>query len=210
MIALLRLLLLAALLLAGLSEAKPRALVCAGTSLTYGLSHDPTPYTARLETLIGVPVVNMGVGSARLSSIVTRWELHAKPFPYRVSVLEGGTNDLAGVGGAVATGAATWAIFEGWIEDAQDAGHEVVAVLIPPRWGSAGWTADMEAERVIFNTALRAYVAANPEVKLLDSDLVLGDGASPPALQAAFDYGDKLHLDGDGMQALAQGIADLL
>lgn len=210
MISLLRFFFLAALLLAGLSEARPRAVVCSGTSLTFGLNHNPTPYPARLEALLGVPVENLGISSARLSAIVTQWERYAKPYPYRVVVLEGGTNDLAGVGGAPITGAAAWAIFQGWIQDAEEDGFTVVAVLIPPRWGSGGWTADMETERVAFNNELRAYVASNPSVKLLDSDLVLGDGASPPALQAAYDYGDKLHLDGDGMQALAQGIADLL
>jgi lysophospholipase L1-like esterase len=197
-----RIIALAALLTAGVVGAAPRAFVSAGTSLTYGYAHDATPYPARLATLMGVPAVNMGIGGDRLATIIARWQTYAKPFPYRWSVLEGGTNDLHFDS---ANGTTLWATFQAWVEEALAAGHRVVIVKIPPRWGSAGWTADMETQRLAFNAAADAFVAANPSVRKVDSDTVLGTG-SPVALQASFDYGDDLHLNGTGMQALAAAV----
>lgn len=189
------------------AHAARRAAVCSGTSLTFGYIQNTNPYPARLETALSVPVDNMGIGSARLSAIITRWRTYAKPFPYKTLVAEGGTNDIA-LDGALADD--LWPVFQAWIEEAQGAGvSTVVAVAIPCRWGSSSWDSGKEAERLTFNQYLRDYVAANPEVRLVDSDVVLCTG-TPKALQGAFDYGDDLHMSGDGMQALAEGVADLL
>ena len=181
-----------------------RASCAVGTSLTYGYSFESVPYPARLETLSGTPVVNLGIGFDRIASIHTRWQLYCKPFPYRRLVLEGGTNDLDLDG---TTGAALWLTVKSFIEEAQANGQQVVLVLIPPRGGSSGWTAGEETERLAFNSAARDYQATHPTLILIDSDGVLGDGAVPPALQTAYDYGDHLHLKAAGMQALAAAIA---
>jgi lysophospholipase L1-like esterase len=179
------------------------AIVWPGTSLTYGYDHDATPPPTRLETLRGVDVVNMGVGSDRVSSIYARWQAYAKPFPYRWIVMEGGTNDLFLDS---ATGEDTWATFETWAEEAMAAGFQLVLVKIPPRWGSSGWTASMETERLDFNDRLDTWAAANPTVRVVESDAVLGTG-SPVALQVAYRNADLLHLSATGMQTLAAAVS---
>lgn len=184
-----------------------QAIVCSGTSLTFGYSQDATPYPLRLSTATGRPVANLGVGGARLAAIVTRWQLYGKPFPYGTLVAEGGTNDLALDSANGTTLAAT---FTAWIEEAVAAGQQVVACTVFPRTNSPDWNGTKETQRLAFNSALRTYVLAHPAVLLVDGDVLLGDGATTPALQAAYDYGDHLHLNGTGMQALATAIATLL
>lgn len=183
-----------------------RAIVCCGTSLTFGYYQNATPYPERLATVTGLPVVNLGVGSTRLATIIPRWESYGLPFPFDVLVAEGGTNDM-GLDGALA--ADLWPVFQAWIEDAVAAGRRVVAVSIPPRWNSPNWDAGKETERLAFNQSLADYVAAHPAVGMVDSDSLLGSG-SPRALQGPFDYGDHLHMSGDGMQVLAEAVAALL
>lgn len=180
------------------------AIVCCGTSLTYGYDHDATPYPARLEALRGVQVVNMGVGGDRIATIVSRWQSFAKDFPYRWLVAEGGTNDLHL---DAATGADTWNVMETWLEEAEATGLQIVLVKIPPREGSSGWTAGMETERLDFNSRADTWAADHPDVRIVESDVVLGTG-TPVALQVEYDSGDHLHLSGTGMQTLAQAVSD--
>jgi len=132
--------------------------------------------------------------------------LNSVDFPYKWLVAEGGTNDIYF---DAATGAALWTTFQAWVEEAEAAGMQVVIITIPPRWGSSGWTADMETERLAFNTLALAYGVSHPSALVVNSDTSLGTG-SPVALQASFDSGDALHLNGTGMQALAQAVYDLL
>lgn len=182
------------------------AIVCAGDSLIYGYDHDATPMPTRLEALRGVQVVNMGVGGDRISTIVARWQAFAKPYPYKWLVAEGGTNDIHLFS---STGADAWTAMEAWLEEAEADGLRIVLVKIPPRWGSAGWTAPMETERLDFNSRADVWAADHPNVRVINSDSVLGTG-SPKALQVAYDSGDHLHLNGTGMQALAAAISSAM
>lgn len=207
-----RLLVLAVALAASTTYAAPNGSAWCGTSLAYGYSHNATPPAERLATLLGHPVANCGVGSDRLASIVTRWQTYFKPFLYRRLIAEGGTNDLHLDS---ANGTTLWGTFRDWADDARarrsDGGGEVqiVIITIPPRWGSAGWTADMETQRLAFNTLALAYAAANPSVRIVNSDTCLGTG-SPVELQAALRNADLVHFSAAGMQALAQCVRDVL
>lgn len=199
-------LLLTLLSLSASAASKP-AVVCDGTSLTFGYSQATPTFPQRLATATGRPVANLGIGGARLAAIVLRWQTYAKTFPYGVLVAEGGTNDLALDSANGTTLAAT---FTAWIDEALAAGQRVVAVTVFPRAGSPDWDNTKETERLAFNAAVRAYVVLHPQVMLVDGDVLLGDGAAPPALRGAVDYGDHLHLNGTGMQDLADAVAALI
>lgn len=184
------------------------AVVCIGTSLTFGYNQNSNPYPARLATLTGRPVVNLGVGGDRIASISSRFTQMGAPFPFGVGVLEGLTNDLALDSMAGTTAAAAFLALA-------DAMHtagipRVVGVLIPPRTNSSNWDNTKEAERVIANAAIVTGAASRPWMSVVDSNAVLGDGVTPPALQASYDYGDHLHLSSAGLQALADAVAALL
>jgi lysophospholipase L1-like esterase len=198
-----RLSLLLCLLSLSVHAAVPAKAICwGGDSLTFGYPQNSNPAPARLADTMGVPVVNIGVGGDVLSSIYARWQQICQPFPYRVTVLEGGTNDLA-LGNSAAS---RWVTLQAWIDTAEAAGTVAVVVLVPPRWGSGGWTSDMETERLTLNASISSYAALHPAVKLVESDTVLGTG-SPRALQVTYDYGDHVHLTSAGLQALADAVA---
>jgi hypothetical protein len=198
------------LLSATAATATPRADVSAGTSLTYGYSHVSSPYSAELEDLLHTPVDNFGVGGDRLATIISRWQTYAKPYPYRRCIFEGGTNDLFFDS---ANGTTLWGTFKDWIEEAQTPtatrpGCQVAIILVPPRWGSAGWTSDMETQRLAFNSAARTYVIAHPSVLMFDSDVELGTG-SPVALDNDCDHGDDLHWSQSCHERVAAGLRNL-
>lgn len=190
--------------LAGGAEAAPRAVCMVGDSLTYGYTFDDTPIALRLSTLISRPVVNMGVGSNRAASIKARYDRYCAPYPYYAAIWEGCTNDLDFDG---TTGADCWATTLSWISAVEAAGQRPIILTIFPRWGHVGWTSDEEAERVAYNALAESYAESHPEVTLVQMDSTLGDGGTPPALQTSLDWGDKLHINGNGMQAAAEKIA---
>lgn len=201
-------LVLVVVLAASLASAAPtrRAVCMTGDSLTYGYTFDSTPIALRLATLRGVPVVNMGVGSDVAVNISARWSRYCAPFLYDISIWEGCTNDLA----ASATGAACWATTEDWAEACEAAGHQCVILGVFPRGTSGGWNGTKETERLAYNALAAAYAVAHPTIIYVDLDDELGDGASPNALRAAVDWGDGLHINGDGMQEVAEAIDEAI
>lgn len=180
-----------------------RAIVAVGDSLTFGYAVASTPYPIVLEGLAGVPVDNMGVGSNRVASAYARWVANAKNFPYKHLVILIGTNDLAL---DAATGAYVWGVVEPWIEEAQAAGQIVAVCTITPRNGSPNWDAGKEAERQVFNNALRDYVGDNPATILVELDAIMSEGEDGVTLKIAYDYSDHLHFNNAGMSALANAI----
>lgn len=195
--------LLLVLLSLSASAQSRRAVVMVGDSLTYGETFDSTTIPERLEALIGRPVDNMGVGSALAASISARYSRYAAPYLYRVAIWEGCTNDLD----AGTSGATCWTTTEAWVTACQAAGTNVCVVLtVFPRWGHGTWSAGDETQRLDYNARAATFVSTHPSVILVNMEAVLGDGATPPALKVAYDWGDKLHLNGAGMQAVAQAI----
>jgi lysophospholipase L1-like esterase len=196
---------LAVLLISTVAAAAPirTAGVMCGTSLTYGYTQDATPITARLATLEGVPVVNMGVGGDVASNIALRGIRYAVPFAYAFAVWEGCTNDF-GLNGALAVDC--WATTLTWVAAVEGAGTQAVILTVPPRQGSSGWSAPKETQRLAYNTLARNYGVSHPSAIIVDLETLLGDGATPPALNNTYDYGDDLHLNGAGMQVAAAAI----
>jgi len=200
-----RVALLACVLLSPPASAGRVAILCSGTSLTNGYVFDPSPYPARLALLRGVPVVNFGLNGDRIANIIYRWRTYAKPYPYKVLVAEGGTNDL----GDGANGTTLWGTFKDWVEEAQASGLIVVVVKIPPR-SDVAWTGAQETQRLAFNAAADTWLAAHPLVPYVNSDALLGNGGDPIELNPDYRCEDELHLCADGIQALAGGVNDAL
>jgi lysophospholipase L1-like esterase len=188
------------------SYAAPRrAWAAVGDSITNGHSFDASPYPLRLATLLNAPVVNMGIGGELAASINTRFTTYVLPYPYKGVIIEECINDLI----AGTAGATCWTATEAAANAAIAAGFIVVLVTAVPCGNYASWNGTKETERDAYNAAMRAYAAARPgQVLLLDGDTVLSDDTN--TIKAAYDYGDGLHLDGDGFQALAAAIADLI
>lgn len=198
--------LLVALTLSLTSEAATRrAWAAVGDSITNGHAFDADTYPERLEVLLGAPVDNFGIGFDTALRAYTRWQTYVEPFQYAGTIIFIGTNDLRN-----GTSAATlWTTVEPWAEEVLAAGQHLVFVKVSPRWGSSGWTGDMETERLTYNTQIDGFATANPSVIVVESDTLLGTG-SPVALRAEFDFGDDLHLNGAGFAALATNIAGLI
>jgi lysophospholipase L1-like esterase len=194
------------LLLASLAVASPkRAYVAMGDSITNGHAFDASTYPARLEALLGVPVENMGVGGELAASINTRFTAYVLPYPYRGVIFEECINDLI----AGTSGATCWTATQAAADAARAAGMTVVLVTAIPCGNYAPWNGTKETQRDAYNTALRAYVAAHPsDTFLVDLDLVVSDDTD--TIKAAYDYGEGLHLNGAGFQAVAEAIDDVI
>jgi lysophospholipase L1-like esterase len=188
------------------SYAAPRrAWAAVGDSITNGHSFDASPYPLRLATLLNAPVVNMGIGGELAASINTRFTTYVLPYQYKGVIIEECINDLI----AGTAGATCWAATEAAVDSAVAAGLLVVLVTAVPCGNYASWNGTKETERDAYNTLVRAKAAANPSrILLLDLDTTVSDDGN--TIRAADDYGDGLHLDGSGFQAVADGIADLI
>lgn len=197
---------LAVVLLASSVHASPRrAWVAIGDSLTYGYSQGATPYPVRLSTLLGVPVVNMGVGGDVAANINSRLTSHALTFPYKGVIIEECINDLI----AGTSGATCFAATEAAVDAALAAGLIVVLATADPCGNYSGWNGTKEAQRDAYNALVRAKAAANPgAVLLLDGDELYSDDGN--TIRAACDYGDGLHRNGLCMQVEAEAIAVLI
>jgi lysophospholipase L1-like esterase len=196
----------AAVLLAGVTSASPkRAWVAIGDSITYGYSHDATPYPVRLAALLDAPVVNMGIGSDTAANINTRLTNYGIPYPYRGVLIEECINDLI----SSTSGATCWTATEAAVDAAVAAGFLVVLMTAIPCGNYVGWDGTKETQRDAYNALVRAKAAADPtHVLLLDLDTVVSDNGN--TIRAADDYGDGLHLDASGMQNLAAAAAALI
>lgn len=181
--------------------AAPTAIIVSGDSIGWAKTicpSDPT-WSELLETTLrtsddSVRVVNIAKDATQMLAIRRRWEqatraLEADPFPYRITILEGGTNNLA-IGGL---GVDVWSEFETQAEEANAAGHSVVFFSIPPRGNSAGWTGGTETERLFVNSQAETYAGTHAWFRYVDMDAVLGGGGDPLELSPTCDAGDGLH-----------------
>jgi hypothetical protein len=174
-----------------------------GDSITYGYTFDPTPIADRLATLLRKPVVALGVGSDVAANISSRHTRYCLPYSYKFAIWEGCTNDF-GINSA--SGATCWATTAAWIVSVKAAGQTPVILAVFCRGGSGGWTGPKETARTDWNTLAAAAAAADPTIIYVDPNPTLCDSASPPALKVAYDWGDHLHIDGDGMQVVAEAL----
>lgn len=182
-----------------------RAWVAMGDSITNGYAFDATTYPMRLATLLGVPVVNMGVGGEVAANINTRFTTYALPFPYRGVIFEECINDLI----AGTSGATCFTATEAAVDAAVSAGFMVVLMTAIPCGNYSGWNGTKETQRDAYNALVRAKAAAEPaHVLLLDLDIVVSDDGN--TIRAEDDYGDGLHLDASGFQKVAAAAAALI
>lgn len=179
----------------------PAVDLCYGNSITYGLTFDALPYPARLEAITHHKCLNFGKGGDTAAGAYARWQDHGKNLPgIEWLYIEICTNDFT----AGATGTSCWDTVQTWIEEAVAAGQRVAVWTVLPRGGWGGHTEGIEAARTAFNNALRAYVLAHPEVKLIDAELFMKEPASsPPRLKDAYNWGDGIHVNGDGYEEMA-------
>lgn len=177
-----------------------------GDSITYGYTFDAEPYPARTAALTGRTSLNFGKGGDTAAGAYERWQLYGKTLPrVRWLVILIGTNNLT----AGNTGAATWATVQAWIEEALAAGQRVAVWSILPRGGWAGHTPSIETERQAFNAALAAYVAAHPNVKLLDGQVLAASG-DPTLLDNIYNWADGLHVNGLAYALMAMRSAEAM
>lgn len=187
------------------SAVQRRAWVAVGDSITYGYAHDATPYPVRLSALLGVPVVNMGIGGDVAANINTRFTNYALPYPYKGVLIEECINDLI----AGTSGATCWAATEAAVDAAVADGFLVVLFTAMPCGNYSGWDGTKETERATYNLNVRTKAAGDPtHILLLDLDTVVSDDGL--TIRAADDYGDGLHLDASGMQNVANAAAALI
>lgn len=71
------------------------------------------------------------------------------------------------------------------------------------------YSSTIDAERINFNTRLRE-MAARGHILLCDMDSVLSDGATPARIRSAFNYGDDIHPNEAGVEAMSQELRKAL
>jgi len=69
--------------------------------------------------------------------------------------------------------------------------------------------ATIDAERVALNTQLRR-MASRGHILLADMDRVLSDGATPGRIRTAFNFGDDIHPNEAGVEAMSQELVNIL
>jgi lysophospholipase L1-like esterase len=182
------------------------AIAWLGDSITQGTttSHPIYP-TGELYRLYGQyqsrQVMNWGYLGYGLDNGTTVWNT-VKTLPYGSLVVLLGVNDLR----AGTTEAVTWPKYLAILNEARARGWRVTPVGVLPWGGWSEWTAPKQVETDKLNADLLNW-SLDAGMRYVDTTYMrVTDGGY--AMQAAFGYGDGLHLNGAGATALAAGVAD--
>jgi|GEM_PF-5291703 len=181
---------------------KPLRIGVMGDSITNGLDY-PDRYPESLEQQLqeqfpGSVVDSYGISGQTCTKMKKRFKDDILDKGYDKVVIQCGTNDLYigfGVGRVKRE-------ITSMIETAKEAGIEVVLVTVGPLDGYKGWDANKEKRRVELNDWMLSY----PGAIAADVARILSEG-TPPALKKEFQYKDKLHPNGKGLDAMAEATA---
>jgi lysophospholipase L1-like esterase len=172
-----------------------RPVVCLGDSLTAGIAPHGS-YTRDLDSLLSVPVVNLGQDGATSADALARLPAVVEARPQVVVVELGGHDYLKGHGRAP-----TRANLERIIETCRATGAEVVLVEMPrglisdPFWGLERQLARRHDVELVSDTPVRK--------------LILGSPYTPLGLRPAWRLSDDgLHPNARGNRVLAEAVAE--
>lgn len=172
-------------------------IACLGDSITYyGSPGAVSPYCQVLQKTLndqnpGVHhVANHGVRSDKVTvGFQTRWPANIQGRGYDALCFLGGINDVA----ADVTAAAIESAAQTILDAARTAGMRVVIIGMSPFANdSADFTTARETVRTTVNSWYASYASTN-SLPFVNTDTLLGNGASPPALAVQYAYGDGLH-----------------
>jgi lysophospholipase L1-like esterase len=211
--------------LSGLMVRSPTAVgtvVAFGDSITDGYqssigtnSRWPNDLARRLDAQVGGPtlaVADEGISGNRVLqsspmfgvSAEARFERDALDVPgvRDIIVLEG-INDLGFGGGAHVSAAQLIAGYRRLIAMAHARGLKIFGATILPYQGAGYYTVTGEAKREAVNTWIRTSGAFDG---VIDFDAVMADPGDPLRLNPAYNFGDNLHPNDAGYEAMASAI----
>lgn len=157
-----------------------------GDSITVGLSPFVDVTGEKMNVAVGG--ISTGGPSGMLAIVKSDKTAPLLARAKTMSVL-GGTNDI---GSNLSADQIVQNLQQIW-QTGKLKGVKVIAMTIPPTRGYSGFAANpagIEQKRLAVNAAILSSTV--PDITI-DSDAILGDGKTPPALSAKADSGDHLH-----------------
>jgi len=130
----------------------------------------------------------------------------AKRRGYNFHVVCCGVNDLRNSQSGATTYGQLVTLFD---EILTDPNNRLVCCTVMPWKGGSTWSAPNEAQRLILNTSIRGFAAANANTYLVDLAAVMADPADAESLWAPYSL-DNLHPTQAGSDAMSLAIADKL
>jgi len=176
-----------------------------GDSLAVGAPYAATPVMTRLLQYIGADtwtLLNAAVGGTRADAIRDSYTTQIKGKGCTWLLVEGGTNTI--VDGTAGIGTTAWNQIKTAVDAALADGLFVILHTVPPRSTGPSYSAGVQTGLDDFNTAARAYAAANPtRIKLVDLYSTHGEPGTPIRLRVTYDAGDGLHMTQAGQDRWA-------
>jgi lysophospholipase L1-like esterase len=174
-----------------------------GDSITAHGSNEGVPrhYPDKLQALMGTSwrITNGGLHGDSTSGAKSRYDSTYRGQGFSYAVVEIGTNDLAN-----GTSAATiWTTMSALFDEIRTDGLTLIPVTILPRNNTGGWTAGKQTELTTLNTDITNYCTT---YSLNCVDAYAGLSNTPTdatVLKPAWDSGDHLHPNQDGLDQLA-------
>ncbi|MBN2352391.1 MAG: SGNH/GDSL hydrolase family protein [Spirochaetales bacterium] len=205
-----------------MADAKTRAIVCLGDSLTDGrgsTTNRNNRWTDNLSARLrankatkNIAVVNMGIGGNAVYSgglgptAAARFDRDVLGIRgVKWVIVLAGVNDIGGASkkGSPETADRLIASFKEFAEKAHAAGLKIYGIPILPFGGSQYANEEHEAARVKVNEWMKTSGAFDA---YLDVESAVADPSDPKKLARRFDSNDHLHLSPKGYQALADAI----